>query len=207
MAKEKEKAIGVMQPGAMIKWATDADREIARRIPNGSTVVVEMKYQDRNLAHHRKAFALLNLGFQYYQPEVKLISDAERWIAHKVASLVGKHAGDKTLYENVTKAIAEEAIGALALHRSEKYDPELVKTPEAFREKMLIAAGFYDEVVQADGGARKQAHSMSFAGMSQQRFNEVYKGLFGAIWNEVLFRHFANEDEMQQAVNQLEGFI
>ncbi|HGM4804196.1 TPA: DUF1367 family protein [Serratia marcescens] len=39
--------------------------------------------------------------------------------------------------------------------------------------------------------------------MSQETFDKVYSGVAGVIWNETLQQHFADEYEMELAVNRL----
>lgn len=202
----KREAVGVKQPGGKIIWATDADREIINSIKNGHPVKVTRMRSDRNLKFHRKAFALINLGFEYWIPSWSFVSQAEKWVAHKVASEVGRLAGDPALYENVTKAIAEGVIEMLSVERSIRFDPNVLKTVEAFRAEMLIKAGLFDIVTLAGGGAYKRPRSMSFANMGAEAFEDCYKRIFGAIWNEVLFQHFANEEDCQNLINQLSEF-
>ncbi len=72
---------------------------------------------------------------------------------------------------------------------------------------MLVAdrlkAGFYDLAANPDGGTLKQRWSIAFVNMSQEKFDKVYSGVAGVIWNETLQQHFADEHEMEQAVNRL----
>nr|WP_315902461.1 DUF1367 family protein [Serratia marcescens] len=37
----------------------------------------------------------------------------------------------------------------------------------------------------------------------QEKFDKVYSGVAGVIWNETLQRHFVDECEVEQAVNRL----
>lgn len=206
-AVKKKKAYGMMQPGGVIRWLTAVDQEAARNIPNGSVVAVEMRRNDRNIKHHRKAFALLQLGYSYWVPEWEFVSMGERHAAHATAKRIAIASGMPDLYENVTRQIAQEIIQEMAIERQKRFDPESLKTFEAFRAKMMIDAGYFDVVTRPDGGTVRQPRSMSFMSMSQQEFNEVYKGLFGAVWNRVLSTHFANESQVDNAIAQMESFI
>lgn len=206
-SRGKREAIGVKQPGGVIIWATDGDREIINTIKNGHPVKVTRMRTERNLKFHRKAFALINLGFEYWIPAWAFVSQAEKWVAHKVASEIGRLAGDPSLYANVTKAIADDVVQQLSIERAKKFDPNVLKTVEAFRSEMLIKAGLFDVVSAAGGGTRKEPRSMSFANMNAEAFEDCYKRLFGAIWNEVLFQHFADEQECQNMINQLSEFV
>lgn len=205
-AKAKREAIGIKNIGGHIVWATEEDKRYIDTIKNGQPVKVTKMRNDRNLKHHRKAFALINLGFEYWTPVWEMVSEPERWVAHKVAATLGKMAGDATLYENVTKEIADSVIQELAIERQRRFDPNVLKTPEAFRAEMLIKAGMFDVVRLPGGGTYKQPHSMSFASMNQDDFNDCYKRLFGAIWNAVLFQQFDDEATCQRLIDQLSGF-
>ena len=59
-----------------------------------------------------------------------------------------------------------------------------MKTLEAYLNHVMKQAGFYDIKPSADGGTLKERWSISFDNCPQEKFNEIYKGVFGVIWNE-----------------------
>lgn len=67
----------------------------------------------------------------------------------------------------------------------------------------MVKAGFYDLAANSDGGTLKQRWSIAFVNMSQEKFDKVYRGVAGVIWNETLQQHFTDEHEMEQAANRL----
>jgi len=52
---------------------------------------------------------------------------------------------------------------------------------DAFRRWMIIEAGRYDRVKYPDGTEGREAHSISFAKMSEQDFRELYKDLIQVV--------------------------
>lgn len=58
----------IKMPGGVLRPANQSDQDAVNKVRNGTLVVAEVK-QPRNAAFHRKYFALLNLGFDYWEPE------------------------------------------------------------------------------------------------------------------------------------------
>ncbi|HHQ6551512.1 TPA: DUF1367 family protein [Serratia fonticola] len=201
--KQKTEALGVLLPGGGIKYATDHDRDTMKGVPTGTPIALRPVGDRRNLKHHRKFWKLLELGFSYWEPDWVFVSTPEMWIAHEVARTVAEQANDLSLYENVTKLIAETVLQRVAAQRKLRFDAEAVKTTEAYLNHVMIKAGFYDLAANPDGGTLKQRWSIAFVNMSQEKFDKVYRGVAGVIWNETLQQHFADEHEMEQAVNRL----
>lgn len=201
--KQKTEVLGVLLPGGGIKYATDHDRDTMKGVPTGTPIAMRPVGDRRNLKHHRKFWKLLELGFSYWEPDWAFVSTPEQWIAHEVAREVAEQANDLSLYDNVTKLIAETVLQRVAAQRQRRFDAESVKTTEAYLNHVMIKAGFYDLAANPDGGTLKQRWSIAFVNMSQEKFNKVYSGVAGVIWNETLQQHFADEQEMEQAVNRL----
>ncbi|ENZ3704584.1 MULTISPECIES: DUF1367 family protein [Serratia] len=201
--KHKTEALGVLLPGGGIKYATDHDRDTMKGVPTGTPISMRPIGDRRNLKHHRKFWKLLELGFSYWEPDWTFVSDPEKWIAHEVAKTLAAQAGDPLLYDNITKLIADSVLQRVAAQRQRRFDAEAVKTTEAYLNHVMVKAGFYDLAANPDGGTLKQRWSIAFVNMSQEKFDKVYSGVAGVIWNETLQQHFADEHEMEQAVNRL----
>ncbi|CAI1619577.1 Protein of uncharacterised function (DUF1367) [Serratia quinivorans] len=201
--KHKTEALGVLLPGGGIKYATDHDRDTMKGVPTGTPITMRPIGDRRNLKHHRKFWKLLELGFSYWEPDWTFVSDPEKWIAHEVAKTLAAQAGDPLLYDNITKLIADSVLQRVAAQRQRRFDAEAVKTTEAYLNHVMVKAGFYDLAANPDGGTLKQRWSIAFVNMSQEKFDKVYSGVAGVIWNETLQQHFAEEYEMEQAVNRL----
>ncbi|HEJ9120499.1 TPA: DUF1367 family protein [Serratia marcescens] len=201
--KHKTETLGVLLPGGGIKYATDHDRDTMKGSSTGTPIAIRPIGDRRDLKHHRKFWKLLELGFSYWEPDWTFVSDPEKWIAHEVAKMLAAHAGEPLLYDNITKLIADSVLQRVTAQRQRRFDAEAVKTLEAYLNHVMVNAGFYELTANPDGGTLKQRWSIAFVNMSQEKFDKVYSGVAGVIWNEMLQQHFADEYEMEQAVNRL----
>ncbi|WP_142298480.1 DUF1367 family protein, partial [Klebsiella pneumoniae] len=75
----------------LIPASPDA-REFVKKIRLGAVLYSDFK-QARNPAFHRKFFALLNLGFDYWQPSGGAISPADKKLVRGYVQLVAHYAG------------------------------------------------------------------------------------------------------------------
>ena len=66
----------IKMPGGMFRPANESDAEIVEKIANNRYVTADIK-QVRNPAFHAKFFALLNFGYQYFEPEPQIIRGME----------------------------------------------------------------------------------------------------------------------------------
>ncbi len=73
---------------------------------------------------------------------------------------------------------------------------------DRFRKDLTILAGFYTQSVRLDGSIRTEAESLSFASMSEERFQECYLALIKASLKHV----FKNNTDVN-IENQLLGFF
>lgn len=203
--KERNVITGYLQGAGLFKPATQHDADALRALGNGVPVELKPMTNARNLAHHRKFWSLINLGYGYWIPEWQMVTEAEKWIAKKVALRIAEVAGGGI--EHITLEIAEEVLADAARQRSGKFDEETIKTQEAYLSEVMIRAGFFDTVLLPGGGTAKARWSISFANCSQERFSHIYSGCAGAIWTMTLHKHFTDEAEMQAAVDQLSGYF
>jgi len=151
----------------------------------------------RNIRFHRKAFALLQLAFSYWEPK-NFVTAVER---NTVASL-GKFLVSRGLDRDAVRALCGEFLRHL---NSRRQTLEAEKSFEAFREFVTVEAGFYD-VVQTPAGPRKVAKSWRFSSMDEAEFFELYRAIFSVCWRLVLSQHFDSEDEAEAAAEQLLTF-
>ncbi|WP_101774957.1 DUF1367 family protein [Pasteurella oralis] len=206
-AKTKTVIHAVKYANGAVVAETDYDRTLLKSLPIGSAVKITPISSNRNYQHHKKFFALLDAGFEYWQPEFSVLTEAEEWIAQAVAKEIAVAANDENLYQNVTKPIADGVLARVRKNRENKLDYEGMKTLEAYLNHVMKRAGFFDVKPSQDGGTMKERWSISFANMPQEKFNEVYKGVFGVIWNETLCHVYENEWQLENKVNQLIGFV
>lgn len=209
MASQKQKKTvihAVKYANGAVVVETDYDRNLLKGLPIGSAVKITPIGNNRNYQHHKKFFALLDAGFEYWQPEFSVLTQAEEWIAQAVAREIAVAANDENLYQNVTKPIADSVLAKVRSNRESKLDYEGMKTLESYLDHVMKKAGFYDIKPAQDGGTVKERWSISFANMSQERFNDVYKTVYGVIWNETLCNIYEDEAVLDNKINQLIGF-
>ncbi|SEQ76951.1 DUF1367 family protein [Basfia succiniciproducens] len=207
-SKQQKKTVihAVKYANGAVVAETDYDRNLLKGLPVGSAVKIMPLSNNRNYQHHKKFFALLDAGFEYWQPEFSVLTQAEEWIAQAVAHEIAVAANDENLYQNVTKPIADRVLAKVRSNRESKLDYEGMKTLEAYLDHVMKKAGFYEVRPSQDGGTMKERWSISFANMSQEKFNAVYKAVFGVIWNETLCNIYETEWELDNKINQLIGF-
>lgn len=207
-SKQQKKTVihAVKYANGAVVAETDYDRNLLKGLSVGSAVKIMPLSNNRNYQHHKKFFALLDAGFEYWQPEFNVLTQAEEWIAQAVAHEIAVAANDENLYQNVTKPIADRVLAKVRSNRESKLDYEGMKTLEAYLDHVMKKAGFYEVRPSQDGGTMKERWSISFANMSQEKFNSVYKAVFGVIWNETLCNIYESEWELDNKINQLIGF-
>ncbi len=201
--KDKEEIVGAIGTGGYIQYATPEMREKAAAM-RGLVVAIKplSKAKTRVLVYHRKFFALLNLGFSYWSPDVSLISEPEHYIAHETAKQFCELAGRVDMYQSHGIEIAEMVLARIKQQRQSHCDPEAYKCPDNYRYQVMIEAGFFDLEFLPNGGTVKRPWSIAFDNMDQEQFEKIYKGCFNVIWNKSLSQVFNDEQEMQNAVYQ-----
>ncbi|PNP21982.1 DUF1367 domain-containing protein [Vibrio alginolyticus] len=199
--KEKLEIFGYIGTGGYIQYADSDMREKAATM-SGRVVAIKpkSKAKSRILEHHRKFFALINLGFEYWSPDVSLISEPEFYIAHETAKQFCQLAGREDMYETHGIEIAEMVLSKIKKQRESHCDPEAYKCKDNYRYQVMIEAGFFDLEMLPNGGTIKRPWSIAFDNADQEQFEKIYKGCFDVIWNKSLFQVFNDEQEMQNAV-------
>lgn len=199
--KEKLEIFGYIGTGGYIQYADSDMREKAATM-SGRVVAIKpkSKAKSRILEHHRKFFALINLGFEYWSPDVSLISEPEFYIAHETAKQFCHLAGREDMYETHGIEIANMVLSKIKKQRESHCDPEAYKCKDNYRYQVMIDAGFFDLEMLPNGGTIKRPWSIAFDNADQEQFEKIYKGCFEVIWNKSLFQVFNDEQEMQNAV-------
>lgn len=172
------------------------DIEALQELPNGRELAANVVVP-RNIKLHRKAFAMLNLTFDYWQPS-NLVSSVEQQTVNRLSAFLVRSGLDG----EAVKALCSEFMGHLERSR-ESLEGE--KSREAFREFITIEAGYFD-IVLTPGGPRKRAKSWRFGSMDDQTFSAMYSAIFAACWRLVLSQHFDSADEAEAAAEQLLQF-
>lgn len=165
----------------------------------GSVLVAEFR-QVRNPAFHRKFFALLNLGFEYWKPTGGAISSNERKLvtgyARYLASFGGSESALLDAAEQYLDRIADKRSGSISIYKS----------LDAYRAWVTIESGHFDTIQLPDGTLRKHPRSISFASMDETEFQQLYRAALDVLWRWILSRVFRDQREAENAAAQLMSY-
>jgi len=156
--------------------------------------------QLRNPAFHRKFFALLNLGFEYWEPTGGTISSNERRLVTGYSKFLASYGGS----EGALLDAAEQYLDLIADKRAGSIS--ICKSFEAYRYWVIVEAGHYDAIQLPDGTLRKHPRSIAFASMEELEFQQLYRAALDVLWRWILSRAFRSEAEAENAAAQLQHF-
>ena len=163
--------------------------------------VLEAEFRQlRNPAFHRKFFALLNLGFEYWEPTGGAISSNERRLVTGYAKYLAAFGGS----EPALMDAAEQYLARIADRRSGSISA--CKSFDAYRAWVIVEAGHYDAIQLPDGTLRKHPRSIAFANMDEAEFQQLYRAALDVLWRWILSRAFRNPAEAENAAAQLMNF-
>jgi hypothetical protein len=166
----------------------------------GDVLVAEFR-RVRNLAFHRRFFALLNLGFEYWEPTGGAISSNERKLITGYAKFLASYGGNEgALIDSAEKYLEQVA------YRRVTNGISLCKSFDAYRSWVIVEAGHFDAIQLPDGTLKKHPRSISFANMDELEFQQLYKAALDVLWRWVLSRSFRSRDEAENVAAQLLGF-
>ena len=165
----------------------------------GAVLVADFK-QVRNPAFHRRFFALLNLGFEYWEPTGGAISSNERRLVTGYAKYLASFGGSETALldaaEQYLVRIADKRTGSISA----------CKSFDAYRAWVTIESGHYDAIQLPDGTLRKHPRSIAFANMDETEFQQLYIAALDVLWRWILSRAFRDQREAENAAAQLLSF-
>lgn len=173
---------------------------LQKKFKLGSLLVAEFR-QVRNPAFHRKFFALLNLGFDYWEPAGGAISSNERKLVNGYARYLAAFGGN----ESALMDAAEQYLKQVASRRITN-GISLCKSFDAYRAWVTIEAGHFDTIQLPDGTLRKHPRSISFASMDETEFQQLYRAALDVLWRWILSRVFRDQREAENAAAQLMNF-
>ncbi len=157
--------------------------------------------QLRNPAFHRKFFALLNLGFEYWEPTGGAISSNERRLVTGYAKFLSTFGGSEGALLDAAEQYLEQ-VGS----RRVTNGISICKSFDAYRAWVTIEAGHYDTIQLPDGTLRKHPRSIAFASMDEMEFQQLYRAALDVLWRWILSRAFRSETEAENAAAQLMHF-
>lgn len=186
--------------GILIPATPETSDILQSKIKLGAVLVAEFK-QVRNPAFHRRFFALLNLGFEYWEPTGGAISSNERKLVTGYAKFLAAYGGN----EGALLDAAEQYLDQIASRRVTN-GISLCKSFDAYRAWVIVEAGHYDAIQLPDGTLRKHPRSISFSNMDEIEFQQLYKAALDVLWRWILSKTFQNPAQAENAAAQLLGF-
>lgn len=190
----------IKQSSGILIPATPATSELLQsKIKLGAVLVAEFR-QVRNPAYHRRFFALLNLGFEYWEPTGGAISSNERRLVTGYTKFLSSYGGNEDALldaaEQYLERIADKRAGSISA----------CKSFDAYRAWVIVEAGHYDAIQLPDGTLKKHPRSIAFASMDETEFQQLYKAALDVLWRWILSRAFSNQREAENAAAQLMSF-
>ncbi len=185
--------------GILIPATSETSDILQSKIRLGAVLEADFR-QLRNPAFHRRFFALLNLGFEYWEPTGGAISSNERKLVTGYAKFLASFGGNEPALMNA----AEQYLDRIADRRAGSISA--CKSFDAYRSWVIVEAGHYDAIQLPDGTLRKHPRSISFANMDETEFQQLYRAALDVLWRWILSRAFRSQDEAQNAAAQLMSF-
>ena len=187
------------QSGILIPATPETSDVLQSKIQLGAVLVAEFR-QVRNPAFHRRFFALLNLGFEYWEPTGGAISSNERKLVNGYAKFLAAFGGN----EGALLDAAEQYLDRIADKRAGSIS--ICKSYDAYRAWVIVESGHYDAIQLPDGTLRKHPRSIAFANMDETEFQQLYKAALDVLWRWLLSRAFKDQREAENAASKLMSF-
>ncbi|HDZ8013767.1 DUF1367 family protein [Citrobacter amalonaticus] len=186
--------------GILIPATPETSDFLQSKCKLGSVLVADFKLV-RNPAFHRRFFALLNLGFEYWEPTGGAISANEQKLVNGYARFLASYGGN----EGALLDAAEQYLEQIASRRITN-GISLCKSFDAYRAWVTVEAGHFDAIQLPDGTLRKHPRSIAFASMDETEFQHLYKAALDVLWRWILSRTFNSREETENAAAQLMSF-
>ena len=186
--------IFLVRQGKSLLPANDSDHELLQKLKHGQVYKADI-VAPRNLRFHRKLFALLNLTYEYWQPE-SLVSEVETQTVNNLKKYMAHHG----VTGEAIDALCHGFLQHLENHRQEY---ESAKNFETFREYVTVKAGFF-QMVATPAGLRKIPKSISFAKMDDVDFSNFYKQVLSVCWQLCLHKIFENQQQLAEQLLRFE---
>ncbi|MDW7733782.1 DUF1367 family protein [Serratia marcescens] len=186
-------------PGILIPATPETSEFLQSKCKLGAVLVADFK-QVRNPAFHRRFFALLNLGFEYWEPTGGAISTNERKLVTGYARFLATFGGNESSLldaaEQYLERVADRRAGSISA----------CKSFDAYRAWVTVEAGHYDAIQLPDGTLRKHPRSIAFANMDETEFHQLYHAALDVLWRWILHKPFRSYAEAENTAAQLMNF-
>jgi hypothetical protein len=182
----------------MLNYATDADREAASGWRLGQAIKVNAVQQSkRSVKFHGLYWAgLIELVFEYWEPDGGMTTEAERAIISKFSKMLDEASGGSEV-----AGWGDYFLSLLSQDRAQKIQAQN-KTKKALHRWIKEKAGYFNVEITPTG-PKRILKSINFNAMSQEEFNDYYKAAFDVCWRYVLAKDFESEEQAQNTINQL----
>ena len=173
-------------------------QEAAEGFRTGETM--RCKYtKARNPQFHRKFFALLNVGYDAWEPMDAAFTDKDNALLKKFVSWLRR-------WGHIPGAQCQADLDAMVEKFSGEWEgsDEAEKNFEQFREDITILAGYYETRTRLDGSLRVVAKSVSFSKMDGEEFEKLYSSVINVLLNKVLVNY--DEASLRKVVDDILGF-
>ena len=172
----------------------ESDADAIQRLKHGTIYRADVT-APRNLKRHRRFFALLNLAFDYWQPE-SMVAEVERATIERF----GKYLINHSVSTDAVYALKAGFLNELEFNRQHS---EAGKDFESFRAWITVKAGFFN-LINSPAGPRKVPKSISFAQMDDVEFSDFYRQILNVCWELCLHKIFNNQDELAKQLLEFE---
>ncbi|EJG2207311.1 Protein of uncharacterised function (DUF1367) [Klebsiella pneumoniae] len=187
-------------PNDTLAPANPAARDyLHSKVKCGDVLSADFK-KARNPRFHRKYFALLNLGYEYWEPVGGTISSEEKELVRGYVKFLAYYTDN----DDALQSAADVYLDDVAQKRAQNITA--TKSFDAFRSWAIEQSGQYDTFEMPDGSLRRVAKSISFAKMDDLQFGELYKSTLDVLWNFILYRNFSTQQAAENAAAQLLDF-
>lgn len=187
-------------PNDTLAPANPAARDyLHSKVKCGDVLSADFK-KARNPRFHRKYFALLNLGYEYWEPVSGTISPEEKELVRGYVKFLAYYTDN----DDALQSAADVYLDDVAQKRTQNITA--TKSFDAFRSWAIEQAGQYNTYEMPDGSLRRVAKSISFAKMDDLQFGELYKSTLDVLWNFILYRNFSTQQAAENAAAQLLDF-
>jgi hypothetical protein len=186
--------IFLIKQGRSLVPANESDSEAMAKLKSGQIYKADV-VAPRNLQFHRKSFALLNLAFEYWEPE-SMVAEVERATVERFGRYLINHGVS-------TEAVYALKAGFLNELEFNRQHSEAGKDFESFRAWITVKAGFFN-LINSPAGPRKVPKSISFAQMDNAEFSDFYRQILNVCWDLALHKIFNNQDELAKQLLEFE---
>lgn len=181
--------------GTLIPASPETSELLQSQIKLGTVLVAGFR-QVRNPAFHRRFFALLNPGFEYWEPTGGVISSNEHKLVTGYAKFLASFGGSETALLDTAEQYLEQ-IGS----RRVSNGITICKSYDVYRE-----VGHYDAIQLPDGTFQKHPRSIAFATMDETEFQQLYKAALDVLLRWILSHTFRTQLEAENAAARLMSF-